>query len=239
MSKIIGVIPARYTSTRFPGKVLVPIDGIPMVARVYYQVEKVSVLDSLVVATDSQKVVESMEALDIPVVRTSSSCRTGSDRVAEVAQEGDGSVYLNVQGDQPFIEVGSIEKAVEPFLMDPELKMGTIACTVLTEPEWKDVNVVKVRVNKDGFAEDFFRVSSETYLPANTYKHIGLYVYKKTFLLEFANMRRTQREKERHLEQMRAMDHGIPINVILTDHHDFSIDTPEDLKYIQEIHNID
>ena len=218
MSKIIGVIPARYTSTRFPGKVLVPIDGIPMVARVYYQVEKVSVLDSLVVATDSQKVVESMEALDIPVVRTSSSCRTG---------------------DQPFIEVGSIEKAVEPFLMDPELKMGTIACTVLTEPEWKDVNVVKVRVNKDGFAEDFFRVSSETYLPANTYKHIGLYVYKKTFLLEFANMRRTQREKERHLEQMRAMDHGIPINVILTDHHDFSIDTPEDLKYIQEIHNID
>lgn len=233
--KIIGVIPARYTSTRFPGKALIPIDGIPMVARVYFQVERVSLLDSVVVATDSKRVVEAMEVLDIPVVLTSSGCRTGSDRVAEVARNGDGDIYVNIQGDEPFIEVGVIEKAVEPFLTNGELKMGTIASTALTAEEWTDRNVVKVRVNKDDFAEEFFRTSPESFLPAHTYKHIGLYVFEKSFLLEFSRMKRTVQEKERHLEQLRAMDYGIPIKVVLTNYNDFSIDTPEDLQHVQEI----
>jgi len=209
-----------------------------MIACVYRQVKKVSVFDTVVVATDSQRVIESMTDLDIPVVRTSSNCRTGTDRIAEVAKNGNGSIYVNIQGDEPFIEVEIIEKAVEPFLEDGELKMGTIASTALTEAEWTDKNVVKVRVNEDGFAEDFFRFSPEPYLPINTYKHIGLYVFDRVFLLEFAGMKRTAQEKDRHLEQMRAMGHGVPIKVVLTDYNDFSIDTPEDLTYIQEIFNI-
>lgn len=233
--KIIGVIPARYISTRFPGKVLVPINGIPIVARVYFQVKKATVLDSVVVATDSHRVEKAMEVLDIPVVMTSSHCRTGTDRVAEVAETGDGDIYVNVQGDEPFIEVEVVERAIEPFLVDGELKMGTIASTALKEEEWRDINVVKVRVNDGGFAEDFFRTSTEPYLPASTYKHIGLYVFEKAFLLEFARTKRTVLEKARHLEQMRAMDHEIPIKVVLTDYDDFSIDTPEDLQHIREV----
>lgn len=233
--KIVGVIPARLRSTRFPGKALVAINGLPMVAQVYSRVRKAAVLDSVVVATDSQRVAAAMRALDIPVVMTSSSCRTGTDRVAEVARDGDGDIYVNVQGDEPFIEVEVVEKAVMPFLFDDNLKMGTVATTLLNRKEWVDVNVVKVRVTEDGFAKDFFRTSPERYLPPNTYKHIGLYVYEKEFLLEFARMRRTALERQRNLEQLRAMDHGVLIKVVLTDYGDFSIDTPEDLKRVDEV----
>lgn len=233
--RIVGVIPARYDSSRFPGKVLAPIDGLPMVARVYSRVREATLLDSVVVATDSRRVTAALEELDIPVLMTSSDCRTGTDRVAEVARTGEGDIYVNVQGDQPFIEGEVIEKAVEPFLFDRDLKMGTIASRLLSVEEWTDPNVVKMVVSEEGFAEDFFRTSTEPYPLKNTHKHIGLYVFQRAFLLQFAGMKQTDLEKARHLEQMRALDHGIPIKVVLTDHDDFRIDTPEDLRRVREV----
>ncbi|MEE9166350.1 MAG: 3-deoxy-manno-octulosonate cytidylyltransferase [Candidatus Neomarinimicrobiota bacterium] len=236
--RIVGVIPARYHSSRFPGKVLIPVDGLPMVAQVYARAARATVLDTVTVATDSQRVARAMDILGIPLVMTSSNCRTGTDRVAEVARDGEGDIYVNIQGDEPFIEEEIIEQAVQPFLDDSRLKMGTVATTSLNGEQWADVNVVKVRVTEDGFADDFFRSSSGPYPPPNTYKHIGLYVYERKFLLDFSRMKRTSEEKERHLEQMRALDHGIPVKVVITLHDHFSINSPEDLARAREVSGV-
>jgi len=230
--KIEGVIPARFNSSRFPGKVLVPIDGTPMVARVYEQSTKSSRLDFVTVATDDNQVREEMETLGIPVTMTSSDHGSGSERVAEVAQSGDADVYVNIQGDEPFIDPNLIDEALAPFLGDAPPCMSTVASTELSDEDWTNPHVVKVKISEAGVAEDFFRQAHGTDRE-RCYKHLGLYAYDRDTLIRLAQMEPSPRETERSLEQMRALDNGISISVVLTDYNSISIDTPEDLARIE------
>ena len=233
--KVVGVIPARYGSSRFPGKVLVPIDGIPMVAHVYLRAKKSKLLDELLVATDNGAVVQSMESLDIPVIMTASSHRSGTERVAEVAEKGDGDIYVNIQGDEPFIESEIIDNVAEQLLWDEDLRMSTVGSTALTNGEWSNPDVTKVRVDKDFFALDFFRIPDSDQVREGCHKHIGLYGYARDFLRELAELKPTRREMERDLEQMRALDHGVPIKVVITDYDSIGINTSADLQQIREV----
>lgn len=230
--RIEGVIPARFDSTRFPGKVLIPIDGTPMVALVYAQAVKSLYLDRVTVATDDVRVRRAMDSLGIPVTVTSSVHRSGSDRVAEIAQSGDADVYVNIQGDEPFIEPHLIEEVLKPFVGDAHAKMSTIGSKGLCDDDWVDPHVVKVRVSEGGIAQDFFRQPTGKDRE-RCYRHVGLYAYDRDALIGLAQMEPSQRERERDLEQMRALDNAIPIHVVTTDYDSVSIDTPEDLARLE------
>ncbi|MFQ6615700.1 MAG: 3-deoxy-manno-octulosonate cytidylyltransferase [Fidelibacterota bacterium] len=238
--KVLGVIPARYRSRRFPGKVLALLDGIPVVARVYSQARKSTRLDSLVVATDSSRVRDALTALDIPVTLTSPAHRSGTERVAEVAGRSEGVGFVvNIQGDEPLIDPGLIDQVVEPLMDDRGTRMATVATRRFREGDWKDPQVVKVRMDSQGFATDFFREAAGNSVPGDCLKHIGLYAYSKEFLMELVGNDPTISERGRDLEQMRALDRGTPIKVVSTDYDALGVNTPGDLERIRERMGID
>tara|TARA_B100000315_G_C14595239_1_gene598619 strand:- start:10114 stop:10857 length:744 start_codon:yes stop_codon:yes gene_type:complete len=236
--KVLGVIPARLDSTRLPRKVLKEINGLPMVANVYFQAEKANNLDSCVVATDSTEVFEVMENLNIPAVMTSSDAQSGTDRMVEVAENSDADIFVNIQGDEPLIEPSVIDETVKPFLMNTELKIGTCASENLSEKDFSDKNVVKVTVNENGFAESFIRVPPLNGTMQKMMKHIGLYVFTREALLKFTGLERSINEIENSLEQLRALDNNIPVYVVKVDYDGFAIDTPEDLEKARSIFKI-
>jgi 3-deoxy-manno-octulosonate cytidylyltransferase (CMP-KDO synthetase) len=205
-----------------------------MVARVYYQAQEASLLDQVIIATDSDKVFRAMGSYHIPVEMTSKTHHSGTERVAEVAENHDGDIFVNIQGDEPFIDPSMIDDAILPFLKNDTLDMGTVASKSITDEDLGNPDIVKVRINDAGFAEDFFRILSSEKAINNIYKHIGLYVYRKEVLIQFAKMEPSPKEKERDLEQMRALDNGIHIKVVLTDYDSIGINTPEDLKLVEE-----
>lgn len=229
----VGVIPARYHSTRFPGKVLVPIDGLPMVAHVYRRAAS-SRLDSVLVATDHPAVEDAMSDLDIPVMMTSSSHHSGTERVAEVAKRTGGDVFINIQGDEPTIEPAIIDLLISEFEKEPAPRMATVGSTHLSDEHWHDSNVVKVAVGMDGRAVDFFREPLDHQERNSCYKHLGIYGFTRDFLLEFAALDRSPNEEARNLEQMRALDNGVPISVAITGLDSVGINTERDLKKLKE-----
>ena len=229
----IGVIPARYHSTRFPGKVLEPIDGLPMAAQVYKQA-KGSRLQRILVATDHPEVFKVMESLDIPVIMTSEACRTGTERVAEAALSVEGDVFINIQSDEPYIEPEIINLVIDQFNFDQAIEMATVASTNLTAEDWDDTDVVKVETAEDRMATEFFRTPSPQSKRSRCAKHLGIYGFKKEFLLRFSAMERTENEITLDLEQMRVLDHGIPISVAITDLDSIGINRPEDLDRLKE-----
>lgn len=231
---VVGVIPARMDSSRFPGKVLALLDGIPMVAKVYYQAIQAKLLETVIVATDSLEVYEKMVELNIPVMMTDPTHHSGTDRIAEIAETGNGSVYVNIQGDEPFMDPGVIDAVITPFLEETNLKMGTAATSNLTDSEIHNSEVVKVIINEDGFAVDFFRLLPEEEIITEVYKHIGIYAFTKEFLLKFSKMSVSPNERKLNLEQMRALDNGIPLKVVITDYNGFGIDTKDDLRKAME-----
>ncbi|MBH31114.1 MAG: 3-deoxy-manno-octulosonate cytidylyltransferase [Candidatus Marinimicrobia bacterium] len=229
----IGVIPARYHSTRFPGKVLEPIDGLPMAARVYKQA-KGSRLQRVLVSTDHTDVFKAMEDLDIPVIMTSETCRSGTERVAEAALSIEGDVFVNIQGDEPYIEPEIINLVIDQFNINQSIEMATVSSTNLTAEDWEDPDIVKVETAEDGTAMTFFRTPSP-HAEINRYtKHLGIYGFKKEFLLRFAQMEKTENEISLDLEQMRALDQGIPISVAITDLDSIGINRPEDIQRLKE-----
>ena len=229
----VGVIPARYHSTRFPGKVLELIDGLPMVAHVYKRAT-VSQLDKVIVSTDHPAVQKAMEDLNIHVMMTAENHRSGTDRVAEVAESVSGDIFINIQGDEPYIEPEIINLLMEQFQTEPTTPMATVASTNLSDEDWNDPNIVKVQVGEDRNAVGFFRVPASQMPGDYFYKHLGIYGFKRDFLIEFAGMARSANEKSLDLEQMRALDNGIPIAVVITDLDSVGINRPEDLEKLKE-----
>jgi 3-deoxy-manno-octulosonate cytidylyltransferase (CMP-KDO synthetase) len=229
----VGVIPARYHSTRFPGKVLEPIDGLPMAAQVYKRA-KGSRLQRLLIATDHPDVFKAMESLDIPVIMTSEACRTGTERVAEAALSVEGEVFVNIQSDEPYIDPEIINLVIDQFNFDQAIEMVTVASTNLTAEDWDDPDVVKVETAEDRTATTFFRTPSPRSERNRCAKHLGIYGFKKEFLLRFARMDRTKNEITLDLEQMRVLDHGIPISVAITDLDSIGINRPEDIERLKE-----
>lgn len=235
--KVVGIIPARYGSTRLPGKALRLILGKPMIQRVYEQARLARGLGSLCVATDDERIQRAIEALGGRAVMTSPHHPTGTDRLAEATRQLDADIVVNIQGDQPFLDPIMIDEAVQPLLEDPSLPMATLMHPIHRTEDLADPAVVKVVVNLRSDALYF----SRSLIPyprqaaaAAVYEHVGLYVYRKEFLQQLAQLSPTPLEKSESLEQLRVLEHGFRIRVIATQCRDhdfsgFSVDTESDL----------
>lgn len=236
---VIGVIPARYHSVRFEGKPLALLGGRPMVQHVYERAAESSALTELVVATDDERIAETVKGFGGRVVMTSPLHRSGADRVAEAAASMAADVVVNIQGDEPFISPRVIDQLVQPFRAESGVTMSTLMRPIEREEDLADPNVVKVVVDRSGFALYFSR--SLIPYPRNhsddppAFEHIGLYAYTKSFLAQYAQLESTKLERIEGLEQLRVMEHGSRIRVVETsDHVGLSVDTPADLERAEE-----
>ena len=236
--KIGCVIPARFGSTRLPGKPLADIAGKPMIQRVYERVTNAKKPEVFIVATDDQRVYDAVQSFGGTVVMTDANHPTGTDRLAEVAQQyTDLDVIINVQGDEPMIDANLIDQLAELFESDDVLQMATVA-TPLLEEEYDEPSAVKVILNKRNDAIYFSRslIPYPRHDFVNTpLKHIGIYAYRRQFLLDYAKMEPTAAEQTESLEQLRALENGFDIRVITTDKRFVGVDTPEDLARVNAI----
>ena len=238
--KILCVIPARYASTRLPGKPLADIAGKPMICQVYDRAVQAKCLSEVVVATDDQRVLQAVEAHGGRAMMTAKDHPTGTDRLAEVAAAyPDIDLIINVQGDEPLIEPSIIDALAAAFDSDADLKMATVMTEITDEAEQMNPNNVKVVTDKNGYALYF----SRSLLPypryrkgVPVYKHIGIYAYKREFLLHYAKMAPTPLEETEALEQLRALENGYRIKVIRTAHRFVGVDTAEDLAMVNKIY---
>jgi len=245
MSTIV-VIPARYASTRFPGKPLAEICGKPMIQWVYERSSRCTSVDRVIVATDDRRIADAVQAFGGEVVMTRADHSTGTDRLAEVAETLEADLVVNVQGDEPLIEPAMIEAAVQPLLADDSIPMGTLQTPLASLEEYLNPNVVKVITDRDRFALYFSRApipfprdyadqleTCWSTLPVG--KHVGLYVYRRDFLLRYQALKETPLEQFEKLEQLRVLEHGYKIKVAETPMTVQGVDTPEDLRRVQSI----
>ena len=236
--KIIGVIPARYQSTRFPGKIIADLCGKPMIQHVYERAKKSKILSDLIVACDDEKILKAVEKFGGTAVMTSVHHQSGTDRVAEVAKHKSCDGVVNIQGDEPLI-TGTMIDLVAQALLDGDVPMSTLARKMKNKDEIGDPNIVKVVCDLKGDAMYFSRAPIP-YLRGEQgdwdwLKHIGLYGYQKDFLLKFALMRPTLLELTERLEQLRALENGVRIVVKITDEDSLGVDTPKDLEEVKKI----
>ena len=234
--KVLGVIPARYGSTRFEGKALADILGKPMIQRVYERAINTKTVNELTVATDDQRIFDTVKSFGGNVVMTSQH-PTGTDRIAEVARNSDADIIVNIQGDEPLIEPAMIDEAVQPLLDDDGIDLGTLVHRIKSEDEYRNPNVVKVIIDKSGFAMYFSRspipyIRSGVWGSTIIYRHVGLYVYKKYALLDFAQTSSTPLETSEGLEQLRFLENGYRMKVVETQYSSIGVDTPEDLENV-------
>ena len=231
--RVAGIIPARFGSTRFPGKALADLLGKPVIQRVYEGCSKAKTLDELLVATDDERIRSVVEGFGGKAAMTSPTHPSGTDRLAEVARGLDVDVVVNVQGDEPFMVGELIDQLAEPFRSDPELQMATAAADFGEGEDTEDPNIVKVVCDLDDYALYFSRCPipfRRNATEVKVRKHMGIYAYRKAFLLQFAGWAPTPLEKTEALEQLRALEHGERIKVIQTACNSFGIDTPQDLE---------
>jgi len=237
---IVAVIPARYESTRFPGKPLAKIKGKPMIVHVWERAAEVELLDDIIVATDNKEIYQTVINNQGKAKMTSDQHRSGTDRIAEVARNLDCDLIINIQGDEPLIKKEMIEKAVEPFYEYNRIKMATLKKKIEKKEEIENPNVVKVVTDKQNNALYFSRaplpfMNNKNREDLNIYKHIGLYVYSRDFLLEYTEMEPTLLEKTESLEQLRVLENGYQIKVIETSYETIGVDRPEDIKAVEKI----
>lgn len=248
--KIVAVIPARYGSTRFEGKPLAEILGKPMIQWVYEGVRQSKLINQIIVATDDRRILETVEQFGGMAMMTSPDHATGSDRVSEVTRKLKAEVIVNVQGDEPLLRGNIIDRAIRPLLKDSSIPLSTLMTRIEEVKDWLNPNVVKVVVNHKGFALYFSRAPipfprdlnvekllsassrGKSPLPQRAFKHIGVYVYRRDFLMRYSKMNHTPLERLEKLEQLRALENGFPIKVIPVDYEPLSVDTPEDLKKV-------
>lgn len=236
--KAACVIPARYGSTRFPGKPLALDTGKFLIQHVYERAAAANCFDSIVVATDDRRIFEAVESFGGSVVMTRSDHPSGTDRIAEVAAGLPNEIIVNLQGDEPEIRPDLLEKLVRMLIDRPDAQMATLASPIHSQGELRDPNVVKVTVTRTGQALYFSRstipfdrdrtLRHQDWMPENALKHIGLYAYRRDFLLQYPALERTPLEQLESLEQLRALEHGHLIMVAQVDYQSRGIDTPED-----------
>jgi 3-deoxy-manno-octulosonate cytidylyltransferase (CMP-KDO synthetase) len=235
----VVVIPARYESTRFPGKALALIAGRPMIEHVYERAARARGITRVLVATDDDRIARAVERFGGEAVMTSAAHATGTDRLAEVAARIECDVIANVQGDEPLVEPAMIEQAIAPFRDDPELLMTSLRTRIADPAELADPNVVKVVVNRHDMALYFSRApipfTRETGARTDAWRHIGLYGYRRRFLPVFAALPPSPLEQTERLEQLRALEHGIRIKVLETPHFSIGVDTPADLAKVDAL----
>jgi len=247
MEKATAIIPARYASTRFPGKPLALINGRPMIEHVCKRVAKAETVDRVIVATDDQRIEAAVRNFGGEVMMTRADHPTGTDRLAEVAAQLDCKLIVNVQGDEPLIEPQMIDQAGAPLQVDSNLQMGTLASRIVDIEDFYNPNVVKVVRDNQGLALYFSRAPipwprdltrerlAQSLSEVALFRHIGLYVYRRDFLLRYPLLPKTPLEALENLEQLRALEHGTKLFVAETECPCHGVDTPEDLERVSHL----
>jgi len=235
--KILGVIPARFGSTRFPGKALALLSSKTVLQHVYERARQSRYLTGVIVATDDQRVYEAARSFGAPVRMTRADHLSGTDRVAEVASAEEAAVVVNIQGDEPLIDPAAIDAAILPVVHDTDVVMATLKKKIEDPREIADPNVVKVVTNHAGDAIYFSRCAIPYAREQGGvwFKHIGLYVYRRDFLLAYSQLPVGPLERAERLEQLRALENGYPIRVIETEYESLGVDTPEDLERVSRL----
>jgi 3-deoxy-manno-octulosonate cytidylyltransferase (CMP-KDO synthetase) len=237
--KILGVIPARYASSRFPGKALANVDSRTMLQHVWERVSMARYLGSIIIATDHPQILQTARAFGARAVMTRADHVSGTDRVAEVASAFEGyELVVNIQGDEPLIDPSAIDAAVLPLLEEPAIPMGTLKKPIEDPAEVSDPNVVKVVTDRFENAIYFSRAAIPFHRDANPavhFKHIGLYVYRRDFLLRYSELPMGPLEQIERLEQLRAIENGFRIRVVETEYESFGVDTPDDLEKVRRL----
>ena len=234
MNAAIAVIPARFGSTRLPGKPLAEIGGVPMIVRVWRQTRKARLLHRVLIATDDERIGNVVRSAGGDVEMTASTHLTGTDRIAEVARRVPADIYINVQGDQPFIAPEDVDAVVSTMAAEPRLAMATLGAPIVDLDEWRNPNKVKITCDRQGYALYFSRSPIPFYrdragVPLGALRHIATYGYRHDFLLSFASLAPGDLEQTEKLEQLRAMEHGYRIRVISSVAPSLEVDTPQDL----------
>ncbi len=238
--KVIGVIPARYGSSRLEGKPLKDICGKPMIQHVYEAASRASLLDQVVVATDDRRIADAVAGFGGQARMTSANHKTGTDRVAEAVGDAAVDIVVNIQGDEPLLDPVMVDEVVQPFLEEPDLPMSTLCVPILEEENLANPNVVKVVFDLKGYALYF----SRSLIPYprkrdnfQAYEHLGIYAYRKDFLLTYIKIPQTRLEINESLEQLRVLEAGYRLKVSVTrqPYDGLSVDTEEDLEKVRQI----
>jgi 3-deoxy-manno-octulosonate cytidylyltransferase (CMP-KDO synthetase) len=239
--KIVIVIPARYGSTRLPGKPLVPLAGQPMIQRVYERAKQSQRAGRVIVATDDARIVAAVEGFGGEARMTRTDHRTGTERVAEVAAHVAGEVFVNVQGDEPLLDPVAVDTAIDALLEEPVAAVATVATAIRVPGDIMDPNVVKAVLDFDNNALYFSRApvpwvrDTAAKLQVRHWKHLGLYVFQREALLEYPTLPQGELEKIEQLEQLRWMENGWKIRVAEVEHDAVSVDVPEDVARVEKL----
>lgn len=242
--QIVAIIPSRYGSTRFEGKPLALIAGKSMIQRVYEKVQSAKSITQVLVATDDKRIFDFITDFGGNVVMTSSNIRSGTDRVAESAAKirlKDDDIVVNIQGDQPILDARCIDEMIKPFFTDPDLEMSTLAFKIIDKRERTDPKDVKVTFDDKGYALYFSRspipYCRDPSTRFDTYKHLGFYAYKRQFLEIFRRLPTGKLEMIEKLEQLRAIEFGHRIKIVVTRYDSPEVDLPEDIARIEKMIN--
>ena len=240
-SKVVIVIPARYGSTRLPGKPLVSLAGKPMIQRVFERAKQAKTAGRVIVATDDERIVKAVESFGGEARITRTDHRTGTERIAEVAAHTDGEVFVNVQGDEPLLDPAAIDTAVNSLLEEPTAAIATVAVLIRTPGDIMDPNVVKTVLDFEDNALYFSRAplpwvrDSAAKTHVRHLKHLGLYVFQRDALLEYPTLPQGELERIEQLEQLRWLENGWKIRVAEVEHDAVSVDVPEDVARVESL----
>jgi 3-deoxy-manno-octulosonate cytidylyltransferase (CMP-KDO synthetase) len=242
-SSVLIVIPARFASTRFPGKPLIKIAGVSLIERVYRICSKIPGKPLVVVATDEKRIFDHVKSFEGRVVMTRKNHPSGTDRVAEVAKKFKSKVVINVQGDEPLLDPRVIHLLAKTMLRDRSIQMGTLAHALTEVADYKDENVVKVVIAKNGDALYFSRSSIPHFRGIrnprseirHAMRHVGIYAYRRDFLMKYVRWPQSSLEKREKLEQLRALENGVKIRVLKTNYHAIGVDVPADVKKVERL----
>lgn len=234
--RVLAVIPARYGSSRFPGKPLARILDRPMIEWVIEAVSKADLVDDILVATDHEDIYDCVEGTRADPVMTSPGLASGSDRVAAAVQDRSAEIVLNVQGDEPLVKGVTLDRGIRAMLEAPDASMGSFMAP-LEESKTDDPDLVKVVVNRDNFALYFSRapIPYRREAEAEPYQHVGIYLFRRDFLLEYSTMNPTPLESTEKLEQLRALENGHDIRMVQIEEPTVGVDRPEDVEDVEEI----
>jgi 3-deoxy-manno-octulosonate cytidylyltransferase (CMP-KDO synthetase) len=242
-ARVVAIVPARYASTRLPGKALALIAGKPMIEHVYRRASGASRVNAVVVATDDQRIADAVTTFGGLAVMTSASHSTGTDRLAEVAASLSSDIIVNVQGDEPLLDSAAIDACVQSLLDHPDDVMSTLRRR-LDERDADNPSVVKVVVDKHDNALYFSRAAipfhrdrgqSQGHSAPPAWAHVGIYGYRRSFLLTLASLAATPLEQSESLEQLRVLEHGFRIRCVETQSRTVGVDTPEDLEHVRRL----
>jgi 3-deoxy-manno-octulosonate cytidylyltransferase (CMP-KDO synthetase) len=240
MPFVVGVIPARYGSSRLPGKALADLQGKPLLYHVYRRSSRARSLNRVLIATDDERIHQAALAFGAESVMTGKEHRSGTDRIAEAIQDMAADIVVNIQGDEPLIDFQGIDQVVALLQEDSAADMATLKAPISSVEDLVNPNVVKVVTDEKGYALYFSRApipyrKKEGDLRRHFYRHVGLYAYRREYLLQFTRWSPSELEMLEDLEQLRALEHGAKIKVGLTETHAFGVDTPQDLERIRKL----